>query len=166
MYFSGSLICDGVEGPIKVLKMYASLCQCSLWNCVSKEMLMGINSLIFCKLKIFAAQHWPFNRILRPQGSEMFLFHAFSNMSTSRTPYDYIIFGKFNLDAKHLKNQKLILQRHKNKSDKHLMITFQVASSTWTTNMLRLDPTFNSDLPESKRWLKEFGARENEAFRF
>ena len=31
--------------------------------------------------------------------------------------------------------------------------------------MLRLDPTFNSDLPESKRWLKEFGARENEAFR-
>ena len=46
------------------------------------------------------------------------------------------------------------------------MITFQVASSTWTTNMLRLDPTFNSDLPESKRWLKEYGARENEAFRF
>ena len=41
-----------------------------------------------------------------------------------------------------------------------------VASSTWTTNMLRLDPTFNSDLPESKRWLKEYGARENEAFRF
>jgi len=41
----------------------------------------------------------------------------------------------------------------------------KVASSTWTTNMLRLDPTFNSDLPESKRWLKEFGARENEAFR-
>ena len=32
--------------------------------------------------------------------------------------------------------------------------------------MLRLDPTFNSDLPESKRWLKEYGARENEAFRF
>ena len=106
------------------------------------------------------------NRILRPQGSEMFLFHAFSNMSTSRTPYDYILCGKFNLDAKHLKNQKLILQRHKNESDKHLMITFQVASSTWTTNMLRLDPTFNSDLPESKRWLKEYGARENEAFRF
>ena len=41
-----------------------------------------------------------------------------------------------------------------------------MASSTWTTNMLRLDPTFNSDLPESKRWLKEYGARENEAFRF
>jgi len=41
----------------------------------------------------------------------------------------------------------------------------KVASSTWTTNMLRLDPTFNSDLPESKRWLKEYGARENEAFR-
>eukprot|EP00090_Calanus_glacialis_P003307 TRINITY_DN12441_c0_g1_i1.p1 TRINITY_DN12441_c0_g1~~TRINITY_DN12441_c0_g1_i1.p1 ORF type:complete len:331 (-),score=90.24 TRINITY_DN12441_c0_g1_i1:93-1085(-) len=41
----------------------------------------------------------------------------------------------------------------------------KVASSTWTTNMLRLDSTFNSDLPESKRWLKEFGARENEAFR-
>ena len=31
--------------------------------------------------------------------------------------------------------------------------------------MLRLDPSFNADLPESKRWLKEFGARENEAFR-
>merc|ERR1712110_1298140 len=31
--------------------------------------------------------------------------------------------------------------------------------------MLRLDLTFNSDLPESKRWLKEYGARENEAFR-
>ena len=31
--------------------------------------------------------------------------------------------------------------------------------------MLRLDETFNADLPESKRWLKEFGARENEAFR-
>ena len=31
--------------------------------------------------------------------------------------------------------------------------------------MLRLDETFNMDLPESKRWLKEFGARENEAFR-
>ena len=31
--------------------------------------------------------------------------------------------------------------------------------------MLRLDPSFNSDLPESKRWLKEYGARENEAFR-
>ena len=31
--------------------------------------------------------------------------------------------------------------------------------------MLRLDPTFNADLPESKRWLKEYGARENEAFR-
>ena len=42
----------------------------------------------------------------------------------------------------------------------------QVASSTWTTNMLRLDPTFNADLPESKRWLKEYGARENEAFRY
>lgn len=41
----------------------------------------------------------------------------------------------------------------------------KVASSTWTTNMLRLDPSFNSDLPESKRWLKEYGARENEAFR-
>ena len=41
----------------------------------------------------------------------------------------------------------------------------QVASSTWTTNMLRLDSSFNSDLPESKRWLKEYGARENEAFR-
>jgi len=41
----------------------------------------------------------------------------------------------------------------------------KVASSTWTTNMLRLDPNFNSDLPESKRWLKEYGARENEAFR-
>jgi len=41
----------------------------------------------------------------------------------------------------------------------------KVASSTWTTNMLRLDETFNADLPESKRWLKEFGARENEAFR-
>jgi len=41
----------------------------------------------------------------------------------------------------------------------------KVASSTWTTNMLRLDPSFNADLPESKRWLKEFGARENEAFR-
>ena len=40
-----------------------------------------------------------------------------------------------------------------------------MASSTWTTNMLRLDPSFNADLPESKRWLKEFGARENEAFR-
>ena len=43
--------------------------------------------------------------------------------------------------------------------------SLQVASSTWTTNMLRLDPTFNADLPESKRWLKEYGARENEAFR-
>ena len=32
--------------------------------------------------------------------------------------------------------------------------------------MLRLDPTFNADLPESKRWLKEYGARENEAFRY
>ena len=31
--------------------------------------------------------------------------------------------------------------------------------------MLRLDETFNADLPESKRWLKEYGARENEAFR-
>ena len=31
--------------------------------------------------------------------------------------------------------------------------------------MLRLDPAFNADLPESKRWLKEYGARENEAFR-
>ena len=31
--------------------------------------------------------------------------------------------------------------------------------------MLRLDPDFNNDLPESKRWLKEYGARENEAFR-
>jgi len=41
----------------------------------------------------------------------------------------------------------------------------KVASSSWTTNLLRLDPTFNSDLPESKRWLKEYGARENEAFR-
>lgn len=41
----------------------------------------------------------------------------------------------------------------------------KVASSTWTTNMLRLDPAFNADLPESKRWLKEYGARENEAFR-
>lgn len=41
----------------------------------------------------------------------------------------------------------------------------KVASSTWTTNMLRLDRSFNSDLPESKRWLKEYGARENEAFR-
>jgi len=41
----------------------------------------------------------------------------------------------------------------------------KVASSTWTTNMLRLDSSFNSDLPESKRWLKEYGARENEAFR-
>lgn len=41
----------------------------------------------------------------------------------------------------------------------------KVASSTWTTNMLRLDPDFNNDLPESKRWLKEYGARENEAFR-
>ena len=51
------------------------------------------------------------NRILRPQGSEMFLFHAFSNMSTSRTPYDYIIFGKFNLDAKHLKNKKNYLTK-------------------------------------------------------
>ena len=29
----------------------------------------------------------------------------------------------------------------------------------------RLDPEFNADLPESKRWLKEYGARENEAFR-
>ena len=44
--------------------------------------------------------------------------------------------------------------------------SLQVASSTWTTNMLRLDPTFNADLPESKRWLKEYGARENEAFRY
>merc|ERR1719273_2350939 len=44
-------------------------------------------------------------------------------------------------------------------------IMLWVASSTWTTNLLRLDPTFNSDLPESKRWLKEYGARENEAFR-
>jgi len=41
----------------------------------------------------------------------------------------------------------------------------KVASSTWTTNLLRLDPTFNADLPEDKRWLKEYGARENEAFR-
>lgn len=41
----------------------------------------------------------------------------------------------------------------------------KVASSTWTTNMLRLDTKFNADLPESKRWLKEYGARENEAFR-
>jgi len=41
----------------------------------------------------------------------------------------------------------------------------KVASSTWTTNMLRLDTSFNADLPESKRWLKEYGARENEAFR-
>jgi len=41
----------------------------------------------------------------------------------------------------------------------------KVASATWTTNLLRLDKDFNSDLPESKRWLKEFGARENEAFR-
>lgn len=41
----------------------------------------------------------------------------------------------------------------------------KVASSTWTTNLLRLDPEFNKDLPESKRWLKEYGARENEAFR-
>ena len=31
--------------------------------------------------------------------------------------------------------------------------------------MLRLDETFNADLPESKKWLKEYGARENEAFR-
>ena len=31
--------------------------------------------------------------------------------------------------------------------------------------MLRLDTSFNADLPESKRWLKEYGARENEAFR-